>query len=240
VKQFILNVWGDFACFTRPELKVERFSYPVMTPSAARAIFDSIYIAYSPGSFAQAQFRWQVRRIEIMSPILYIDLTRNEVKKKVGVPQVKQLMRDPASTMSSKKMLQLLALGHTQRQTLALQNVKYRIHAEAILYSENKSDRTRIEHVFERRARKGQCMRQPYLGCREFPAYFELAENMREDPVAITEDIGWMPYDIFDLAQPNSSLAAAKVSIFFAQIKGGILEIPPYCSADVRKLELPR
>jgi CRISPR-associated protein Cas5d len=240
LKQFMLNVWGDFACFTRPEFKVERFSYPVMTPSAARAVFDSIYISYDPGIPARAQFRWQVRRIEILRPVLYIDLTRNEVKNKASVLLVKQRMKQLAISTPNDKSEHAFLLEHTQRQTLALQNVRYRIHAEAVLYVETKSDRTRIECVFERRALRGQCMRQPYLGCREFPAFFELTEGQDDSPVVINEEIGWMPYDVFDLSQPNSSHAKASVSIFFAQIKDGVLEIPPYDNEDVRKLELSR
>ncbi len=239
MKPFVLNVWGDFACFTQRELKAERFSYPVITPSAARAIFDSIYISYG-GFPVRPLFRWQVRRVEILSPITYIDLLRNEVKNKIGVRQVQGWMKEAERNGRTSQRAPEMSLGHTPRQTLALQNVRYRLHAEAVLYAESAADRTRLERVFERRARRGQCMRQPYLGCREFPAYFELADDAVELPVAVTEEIGWMPYDVFDLSQPNSSATKANVSVFFARIQDGVLEIPAYESSDVRKLGLSR
>jgi CRISPR-associated protein Cas5d len=240
-RQFVLEVWGDLACFTRPELKVERFSYPVITPSAARAIFDSIYIAYAPGAPPQPQFRWQVRRIEILSPIEYINLSRNEVKGKINVRDVEQWMRDEGTfrpLFANETGRGAETTGRTQRQTMALRYVHYRLHAEVILYNENKELRLTIERIFERRARNGQCMRQPYLGCREFVAYFALASNPSPQPIPMTEDLGWMTYDLFNLSQPNSSQVRAKPSAFFARVEHGVLEIPPYQSAEVREVEV--
>ena len=231
----MLEVWGEFACFTRPESKVERFSYPVMTPSAARAIFDSIYISYSPGPPTRAQFRWQVRRVEILSPIRYIDFTRNEVKKKMSTRRVIGWMNSAAAGKLEAE--REMSFGHTQRQTVALQDVRYRLHAEAVLYDENVRDRRRIELVFERRASHGQCVRQPYLGCREFPAYFQL-NSSTDPPITYSEEIGWMPYDVFDLSQPYTSSSKPSVSLFYAQIQNGVLEIPAYDSENVRKLGL--
>ena len=239
----MLEVWGEFACFTRPELKVERFSYPVITPSAARAIFDSIYMRYGQSSASRAVFRWQVRRIEILAPVAYVDLSRNEVKGKVEVRQVRRWMRHPGSyapLLADGRGSEHALTGRTQRQTMALRAVRYRLHAEAVLYEEDRATRLSIERMFERRARGGQCMRQPYLGCREFSAFFELVSDATKPPVKINEDIGWMTYDLFDLSQPNPSTARASASVFYARIQHGVLEIPPYDSDEVRKLGTDR
>jgi CRISPR-associated protein Cas5d len=236
MRQFILEVWGDFACFTHPELKTERYSYPVMTPSAARAIFDAIYIGFTPGVHSQAQFRWQVRRIEILSPIRLIDFTRNEVQRRISTHYARGRMRkDKAGAFDGNWEVDL---GHTQRQTVALQDIRYRVHAEPILYNERTPDRQRIEHMFERRASRGRCVRQPYLGCREFVAFFELVTGQGVTPIKHSEEIGWVPYDVFDLSQPNSSSSKPSVSVFYARIENGVLEIPPYESDQVRKLRL--
>ena len=242
LRQFVLEVWGDFACFTQPELKTERFSYPVITPSAARAIFDSIYMSYDQNS-SRALFRWQVRRVEILSPIEYAELSRNEVKGKVDVSKVQRWMKRPSAytpMLADGRGSEHVLTGRTQRQTLALRAVRYRLHAEIVLYEEDQATRLKVERVFERRARRGQCMRQPYLGCREFSAYFELVTDASSQPIAVTDEIGWMLYDVFDLSRPNSSTAEASVSMFFARIQQGVLEIPPYDSDEVQKSEIGR
>jgi len=127
--------------------------------------------------------------------------------------------------------------GRTQRQTLALKNVCYYIHAEI---RPGKGCETRLpalEAQFRRRAAHGKCLYQPYLGCREFPAYFELVENSspRESPVELDMGIGWMLYDVFDLAQPGNDQSPPCISLFYAEVKHGILEVPDYASAEVRK-----
>src|ERR1035437_8999287 len=118
----VLHVWGDFACFTRPEMKVERFSYPVITPSAARGIYDAIYCK-------PVEFRWQVTEIEILSPVNWIALQRNEVKSVVQGPTV-------SKWMSGKSLPEPLFADdtdeRTQRQTIALRNVNYRLHARIV------------------------------------------------------------------------------------------------------------
>jgi CRISPR-associated protein Cas5d len=241
MRTFALEVWGDFACFTRPEFKVERFSYPVITPSAARAIFDAIYIDFTKDVPKRPLMYWQITRIEILKPVQYIALMRNEVKEKISESAVKKYMKDPSTTEpiyadATKDDAGTDTKGRTQRQTMALKNVRYRIHARVSLYSENLELRQKIERSFERRAKNGQCFYQPYLGCREFGAYFELFETAAtQNPYDISENIGLMLYDVFDLSRPGSSSDAPSISLFEANIKNGVLEIPAYSSSAVKK-----
>lgn len=231
-----LDVWGEFACFTRPELKVERFSYPVITPSAARGIFDAIYCK-------PAEFHWQITKVELLSKPQYIALRRNEVKEKVSVNAVLKWMNrreepepiwadgDRALTGSDEK-------GRTQRQTMALKNVSYRLHAEVRPWPGFESRLVGIEAQFRRRATKGKCIYQPYFGCREFPAYFELVEP-DAPPMTPDEsfeiDVGLMLYDVFDLSRPGTSTDNASISLFHASVKAGVMSVPPYESAEVLK-----
>lgn len=242
-RTFTLEVWGDYACFTRPELKVERFSYPVITPSAARSIFDAIYLEFDTVSGRPAH-RWELSQVEVLSPVRYVSLMRNEVKEKISVSSVKKWMKDPSQVTplyadATKDDAGTDTKGRTQRQTMALKAPRYRLHASAVLFNEQAELRQKIERSFERRARRGQCVWQPYLGCREFAAAFELIEAVsssgQHSLVPHTEDIGWMLYDVFDLSRPGSSGDAAQVSLFEASIQGGVMLVPPYLSGDVRK-----
>ena len=168
-----LEVWGDFACFTRPEMKVERFSYPVMTPSAARGIFDAIYWdGKRDGNSIRPYFYWQVTRIEMLEMPSYIALRRNEVKGCVpGAATLKKWM-------SGKEISEPIwadggddTTGRTQRQTMALKNVRYRVTAQ--IAAKSGQDWGKLNACFQRRVRAGKCFQQPYFGCREFPAFFE-------------------------------------------------------------------
>lgn len=245
MRSFSLEVWGELACFTRPEFKVERFSYPIITPSAARGIFDAIYLDFDPHSKKPLMY-WQVERIELLSPVRYIALMRNEVKEKVSLKHIQNWIKDPGSfeplyADATKDDSGQDTKGRTQRQTMALKNVRYRITAHAVLYREDPALRQKIEHSFERRARAGQCIYQPYLGCREFSGYFRLAEPTEAaQTVPHNEKIGWMLYDVFDLAKPGLPLRSDKgekpyISVFEAEVKEGVLEVPPYGSEKVRK-----
>ena len=212
-----LEVWGDYACFTRPELKVERVSYPVITPSAARGIFDAIF--WAPG------LRWQVQRIEVLKPPVYFSLRRNEVKAKV--PNEREILAwaqhraepEPLRTDDPDR-------GRTMRLTRGLRDVHYRLHA--IIESADPAKRKAADRQFQRRAGKGQCYHQPYLGCREFVAYFQLAQAT-PSPSAFDLDIGLMLYDIFDHHGGPSA------SLFQATIRQGVLEVPHYDSDLVLK-----
>jgi CRISPR-associated protein Cas5d len=226
----IIEVWGDLACFTRPELKVERFSYPVITPSAARAIYEAIY--WKP------KFRWQVTRVELLSPPRYIALRRNEVKEKAPSERtIQQWMEgksDPEPIWADDSGSN--DRGRTQRQTMALKQVRYRLSAEIRPWLEALPELPSMEAQFRRRAAKGQCVYQPYLGCREFPAFYRLiADEPLDGAIPLDMDLGWMLYDVFDVARPGTSSDAPAISLFRASVKRGVLSIPDYSSADVRK-----
>ena len=235
-KTFCLDVKGDFACFTRPEMKVERVSYDVITPSAARAIFSAI--------FWKPAIKWNVKKIEVLSPIKWISVRRNEV----GAVAVK----NPIMIEDSRQ----------QRAGLFLRDVHYRIYAEMEFIPINKrpkvlneipeslvSDEERQEirkdenpgkyhAMFERRAKKGQCFNQPYLGCREFSCEFKFVDNPEkaaEEFPAIPEsrDLGFMLYDMdFEHPNPDGSINPA---FFRATIENGIVNVPDWDSEEVRK-----
>ncbi len=218
-----LRAWGELACFTRPEMKVERVSYPVMTPSAARGLLEAIL--YRP------QFRWEIRRIAVKQPIRFISFRRNEIKSRIAV-------RNPESIDAEE--------DRTQRNTLALRDVEYVIEASLRLTplanlpyrkpcseGESHGEDTLIKYLamFQRRAEKGQCFMQPCFGCREFPAYFELADEsaMRVVPNPNPDaDLGLMLYDVFDLdvspdQKPGKAEAKPQITLFHAELKDGIL-----------------
>lgn len=247
-KDQVLEVWGELACFSRPELgKVERFSYPVITPSAARGIYDAIYCKPNRDP-TQAQFRWQITRIEVLAPPRYLALRRNEVKETAptdrtiyqwmkGTKEPEPILADADSSItgSDKK-------GRTQRQTMALKNVRYRLHAEIRPWPGFEDRIQGLEAQFRRRAARGQCIYQPYFGCREFPAYFELIEPHAPPATPISEDldIGLMLYDVFDLSGPGTCYSQPAISLFQASVQGGILEVPDYASDAVLKVERGR
>ena len=233
----ILEVWGDFGCFSRPELKVERFSYPCSTPSAARGVFDAIYVK-------PPEFRWQVTRIEVLEQPCYIALRRNEVKDTVNVNAVFDWMvgkksPEPLWADGDKDLLGSDEKGRTQRQTMALRQPRYRLHAEVRPWPGFEHRQTAIEAQFRRRASKGKCFAQPYLGVREFPAFFKLVDSAdpRRDPCDLDVDVGWMLYDVFDLSRPGSSGDKPAVSLFQAHVRAGVLEVPPYDSDAVFKAQ---
>lgn len=234
-KTHSLDVWGELACFTRPEMKVERYSYPVITPSAARGIFDAIYWKKSHGFF------WQIEKIEILAPPRYVALRRNEVKDKApsdtailkwqdGKADVEPLWAD-----GDKALLGTDQKGRTQRQTMALKDVRYRLHAH-LCFRNGGQDPRAFDAQFQRRASVGQCFYQPFFGCREFPAYFALAEaETNIEPIPIDLDLGWMLYDVFDLGLDNSPDVPPSISVFHAQVKQGVLAVPAYGDAAVKK-----
>ena len=237
-KTLCLEVWGDFACFTRPEMKVERFSYPVITPSAARGIFDAIYWKRSYG------FYWQIEKVEILSPPRYIALRRNEVKDKA--PSERTILAwksgkskiEPLWADGDRDLLGTDQKGRTQRQTMALKDIRYRLYAH-IFFRGNEQDAKTHDSQFERRASHGKCFYQPYFGCREFPAYFELIENgfNRQPPITLDLDLGWMLYDVFDLSHTNDENASPRISVFHAYISEGEMMVPAYNDPEVRKVE---
>lgn len=237
-KTHCLEVWGEFACFTRPEMKVERYSYPVITPSAARGIFDAVYWKRSYG------FYWQIEKIEVLAPPRYIALRRNEVKDKAPSERTILSWRDgkaeiePMWADGDRDLLGSDQKGRTQRQTMALKDVRYRLHAH-LTFRGDAGEAQTYDAQFERRASQGKCFYQPYLGCREFPAYFELLDPGIEHapPYALNLDIGWMLYDVFDLHRTNDNNAPARVSLFRAHVTNGVMPIPSFDDPAVRKVE---
>jgi len=236
-KDQALEVWGEFACFTRPELKVERFSYPVITPSSARGIYDAIYCK-------PKEFRWQITKIEILKSPGYIALRRNEVKEKISLRAVTDYMNgkkepEPIWADADRELTGSDEKGRTQRQTMALKDVRYRLHAQIRPWPEFSNRLQAMEAQFRRRAASGKCIFQPYLGCREFPAYFELIEPdaPQANPISLEMgDLGWMLYDVFDLSQPGSNEDDPCVSLFQPTIVGGVLDVPEYDSSKVAKV----
>lgn len=221
-----LEVRGDFACWSRPELKVERWSYPCATPSGARGIFDAIYF--------KPQFYWQVVAIELLCSPAYIALRRNEVSATAPAESTVRSWakdtREPEALFADER--------RQQRQTMALRNPRFRMHARIVPRPSARDQQKAFDEQFRRRAAAGKCAWQPYLGCREFVGFFRLVDDMsREpDPVGFDQDIGWMLYDVFDLAQVNRpGVGRPSISVFRAEIKDGVLEVPPYDSELVRK-----
>ena len=232
----VIEVWGDYACFTRPELKVERFSYPVITPSAARGIFDAIYCKPSRDG-SSSEFRWQVTMVEVLKMPSYIALRRNEVKNKAQVAAIQKWMSggiQPEPLLADGARGEY---GRTQRQTMALRDVRYRLHAVPKMWPGHQHRETAVAAQFVRRAGSGKCFYQPYFGCREFPAYFELvgADTQPATRAPVDLDIGFMLYDVFDLSRPGTNHSAPCISLFHAKVVAGIMAVPDYDSPAVLK-----
>ncbi|NLF07908.1 MAG: type I-C CRISPR-associated protein Cas5 [Pirellulaceae bacterium] len=239
-----IEVWGDFACFSMPAAKAERFSYAAPTPSAVRGIFDSIYCK-------PQEFRWQVDRIEILKPIRYIALRRNETKEKASERAIQSWMKgtaepEPIMADADASYWGTDQRGRTQRQTMALRDVRYRLTAHVVARHGFEDRVQGIESQFRRRASHGKCVWQPSFGCREMPAYFRLIEpgETLASPVPISMDLGWMLYDVFDLAADNHAPLLKKngwktvgpaISVFQATIHDGVLDVPPYHDKSVRR-----
>lgn len=220
MKSYCLEFTGDFACFTRPEMKVERVSYDVMTPSAARACFESLL--WKPA------IRWHIRKIEVLKPIRWINLRRNEVASVVSTRNVESAMKTGTGILSLN-----IEDERQQRAGLFLRDVSYRVHAELEFFPERDPDSkaTKYHEMFERRASRGQCVNQPYLGCREFSASFRLVTDFDAEPSPIDEsrDLGFMLHDL-DFSTP----AAPMPRFFRARLEKGIIDIPDSGSMEIR------
>ncbi len=206
-----LKVWGDYACFTRPEMKAERVSYDVMTPSAARGVLEAIH--WKPA------IRWVVDRIHVLNEIRFDNIRRNEVGSKIPEGNVKKAING-----GDIDLVQYAAEDRQQRAALVLRNVAYIIEAHFEMTNEAGPEDSPAKHynIFLRRAREGQCYHRPYLGCREFAAHFELIEN--EIPgshyVGQNQDLGWMLLDIDYKDNMNPKF-------FRASMENGIIVVPP-------------
>lgn len=204
-----LHVWGDYACFTRPEMKVERVSYEVMTPSSARAICEAI--------FWKPALCWVIDAIDVLRPIRFTTLRRNEVK-------VKASTRNEGIYIESSRQ---------QRAATLLRDVEYVIHARMIVKPECRRDypEGKVQEMFRRRASKGQCFMQPYLGCREFPAHFRLLEEEAQpSPLAdLNCPLGYMLHDL-DFTEPDNP----QPRFFYARLEEGRLHVPAPDSGELR------
>ncbi|MGJ0393558.1 MAG: type I-C CRISPR-associated protein Cas5c [Methylocystis sp.] len=215
-----LRVNGDFACFTRPEMKVERVSYDVMTPSAARGILEAIH--WKPA------IRWIVTAIHVLKPIRFQSIRRNEVGHKAPVAAIRKAMKSG----SLEGLALIVEDDRQQRAATVLRDVDYVIDARFELTDKAGSDDNEGKHldIFSRRARKGQCFHQPCLGAREFPARFSLIERDDELPAPIeeTRDLGFMLWDI-DHAGNRSSM------FFRARLENGVMHVPLPGSPEIRR-----
>lgn len=229
---FCIEVWGDFALFTRPEMKVERVSYPVITPSACRAIFEAIL--WKPA------IEWQIKRVEILSPIKWLSVRRNEVGTKLSTRNAQSMMNGKGKN----DYAIIIDDNRQQRASLLLKDVRYRVYADFIMTDKaGKADnRVKFTQMFERRAKKGQCFYQPYLGCREFSAHFEYIELDKNNqplfegtennitPIAKNQDMGYMLYDL-----DFSTIDDPQPMFFHAQMKDGVISIPDKNSHEVKR-----
>ncbi len=245
-KTFCLEVWGDYACFTRPEMKVERVSYDVITPSSARAIFEAI--------FWKPAFEWRVRKIEVLNPIKWMNLRRNEV----------------GAVASEKSSGIIIEDNRQQRAGLFLKDVRYRIYADLVFippakrkdtpeqlpeYLIDSAEKAELKErklneyhpdgnpakynaMFERRAKKGQCFFQPYLGCREFSCFFKLVDPEKDPalPIHETRDLGFMLYDMDYSGIKNPEKIGSddiKACFFRAKLENGVVNVPDWDSGVV-------
>lgn len=215
-----LLVSGEFSLWTRPEMKVERVSYDVMTPSAARGILEAIH--WKPA------IRWIITAIHVLKPVRFQSIRRNEVGHKAPVASIRKAMNSGAIGDLALRVEE----DRQQRAATVLVDVAYVIEARFELTSKAGAEDNAAKHLdtFNRRARKGQCFHQPCLGTREFPGRFSLIEADAPLPEAIdeTRDLGFMLYDI-DHANNRASL------FFRARLENGVMRVPAPDSSEIRR-----
>lgn len=204
-----MEVWGKDACFTRPEMKTERVSYDVITPSAARGMVEAVY--YHPG------LKWHIDRIYVLSPIRFANLRRNEVKEKIAKGNALS-----AANGTAKEPYLVTSQSIAQRATLMLQDVHYVIEAHFTMTDKaNPTDNPgKFQDIVKRRLSRGQCYSQPYFGCRECTAHFGLWEESEIPAIDETKDLGFMLYDM-DYADPEN----IRPQFFRAQMVRGVIDL---------------
>jgi len=210
-----VRVAGPYACFSRPEMKVERVSYEVMTPSAARGVLDAI--------LWRPEMRWIVHSIEVLKPIRFTSMRRNEIQSKIVPRTVKKWMQGPETYEPQPGG----AGGEdiAQRNTLALRDVAYIIEAEPKVYEPNGENRpTKYMAMFNRRVEKGQCFHRPYLGCREFACSFS-SPDPNENPIDESQDFGLMLYDV--VFRKKKGKVDNQAVFFQARLEQGVLITSP-------------
>ena len=215
-----VEVWGDYACFTRPEMKTERVSYDVMTPSAARGLLESIY--WHPG------LRWVIDRIHVCSPIRFTNIRRNEVKDTISARRVKTVME-----RGSGELYLAAPESIQQRAAMVLRDVHYVIdaHFEMTQRASPTDNPGKFQEMMRRRVEKGQFYHQPCFGVREFPAHFKPCIQLPPCPEELKgeKDLGWMLLDM-DYSDPENITP----HFFRATLRDGVLEVPPMYAEEVR------
>lgn len=216
LKDITVDLWGPMACFTPPYAKVERYSYPVPTPSALRGILSSIY-------GKPQEFYWVIRRIEVMSPIQYMTVRRNEVH---------------TFSLSGKNPKPVYIEDcRTQRATVLLKDVHYRVTASIIVVKEG--DRGNVETALRKQALRrittGQCFHQPYMGLKEYPCYFALAD-MDAAPIQESHDYNLMVYDTH-VPWDAEKRTGCQTSLFNCVMVNGVIDVPDYRSPEVLKIQ---
>lgn len=228
-----LHVWGGFALFTRPEMKVERVSYDVITPSAARGIVEAVY--WKP------EIRWHTTRLHVLRPVRFTSLRRNEVASKVPAGSVAKVMKASRGSLGL-----YVEDDRQQRAATLLRDVEYVIEARFEIVAGENNVGKHLDQ-FNRRARAGQCHTRPYLGCREFPAEFALLEPGQPPPSIHPElwgerDLGYMLHDIDYVPDPKGAVVdghsgkrwRAEPRFFRAVMRDGVIDVPPLSTGEVR------
>ena len=209
-----VKVWGDFACFTRPEMKVERVSYPAMTPSAAKGVLEAI--------FWKPEFNWEVQEIAVLKPIRYFSILRNEINARQTAQTAQGWRRNGGGYYASD--------DRAQRHTLALRDVAYIIRAQPVVKTETGGNPAKYRDQFRRRVASGRCFATPYLGCREFNAWFSKPED-QDMPQEINQDLGNM---LLRMEYDPETPGHAAPRFFQAKLENGTLKVPE----DLHKGEL--
>lgn len=206
-----VRLWGDFACFTRPEMKVERVTYPVPTPSAMRGALEAI--------FWKPEFTWRIQEIWVLRPIRYFSILRNEVNSKMSDRSARGWAKDGGGYVASE--------DRAQRNTLALRDVDYVVRAQIALRPHATEDAAKYRDQFRRRVQQGRCFTQPYLGCREFSAHFGPVTG-DERPLPLNEELGLMLLDMeYDVGNNR-----ATPQLFPARLDAGILHVPQFVTQE--------
>ncbi len=226
-----IKVWADFACFTRPENKVERVSYDVMTPSAARGVLEGI--------FWKPEFQWRIRDIWVLNEIRHFSVLRNEVNKTASSRSAQEWSKSGGGYYAEE--------DRAQRHSLILRDVAYVIHADIVLAPHATDPLAKYTEIFERRVSKGQAHRMPYLGTREFSAYFGEARG-EDKPIDHSDDLGRMLFDLEYTPRKNGNVTFrkhnaeggtwiqgnARPKFFQARLEQGVLHVPPELYGEVR------
>jgi CRISPR-associated protein Cas5d len=216
-----LKIFGDYACFTRPEMKSERVSYDVPTPSAVRGILEALH--WKPA------ITWRVDAVHVMRPIRFESIRRNELASKAPVGTIRSVMKNGGAFPAV-----FIEEDRQQRASLVLKEVEYYVEAHFVLTDKAGPDDAPGKHldIFNRRLAKGQVYHRPCLGCREFPAFVEPAESVPPSPLAAlpdgNRDLGWMLYDL-DYATDHTPM------FFRANLEKGVMRVPDPTSAEVRR-----